>query len=408
MMSLSILFYIYLRNHFQKNNLEVNYNNSSYDKDLNDKLDYLNIFMIDYFIAKLLKKSGKGISGIQKKKDLDVGFALIFNSDQEFNDAYLNKKTEVKNEVISLDLIEDLPNDVNSEKFIKNLLDQKNSTAKFITLLLKAITVDNYNKFLLKKYIEAYSLNKAKIFREEDPKICEFYDKNKAFLNLKKLKEEDKFIEKIYENNGFFTWKYEDFLINFITLVKFFTGLKVTLKIEPNFKVFLKFYCSEIVLKGLAWYFEYDLQLKNYGHNYNQLYNQLRNKQEIELDSQSTKSKLIDGTLQFHELNQENQINFPPYNKYEISKNKKFRRYTSDDLYYEIPNDPDLSISQFVSIVETQDIEQNSIFRNIDKIRLIYRAFDDVISQKSLKKEYLDSIIFLRNYNCNKDALDTK
>ena len=135
MMSLSILFYIYLRNHFQKNNLEVNYNNSSYDKDLNDKLDYLNIFMIDYFIAKLLKKSGKGISGIQKKKDLDVGFALIFNSDQEFNDAYLNKKTEVKNEVISLDLIEDLPNDVNSEKFIKNLLDQKNSTAKFITLL---------------------------------------------------------------------------------------------------------------------------------------------------------------------------------------------------------------------------------------------------------------------------------
>ena len=408
MMSLSILYYIYLRNHFQKNNLEVNYNNSSYDKDLNDKLDYLNIFMIDYFIAKLLKKSGKGISGIQKKKDLDVGFALIFNSDQEFNDAYLNKKTEVKNEVISLDLIEDLPNDVNSEKFIKNLLDQKNSTAKFITLLLKAITVDNYNKFLLKKYIEAYSLNKAKIFREEDPKICEFYDKNKAFLNLKKLKEEEKFIEKIYENNGFFTWKYEDFLINFITLVKFFTGLKVTLKIEPNFKVFLKFYCSEIVLKGLACYFEYDLQLKNYGHNYNQLYNQLRNKQEIELDSQSTKSKLIDGTLQFHELNQENQINFPPYNKYEISKNKKFRRYTSDDLYYEIPNDPDLSISQFVSIVETQDIEQNSIFRNIDKIRLIYRAFDDVISQKSLKKEYLDSIIFLRNYNCNKDALDTK
>ena len=408
MMSLSILFYIYLRNHFQKNNLEVNYNNSSYDKDLNDKLDYLNIFMIDYFIAKLLKKSEQGISGIQKKKDLDVGFALIFNSDQEFNDAYLNKKTEVKNEVISLDLIEDLPNDVNSEKFIKNLLDQKNSTAKFITLLLKAITVDNYNKFLLKKYIEAYSLNKAKIFREEDPKICEFYDKNKAFLNLKKLKEEEKFIEKIYENNGFFTWKYEDFLINFITLVKFFTGLKVTLKIEPNFKVFLKFYCSEIVLKGLAWYFEYDLQLKNYGHNYNQLYNQLRNKQEIELDSQSTKSKLIDGTLQFHELNQENQINFPPYNKYEISKNKKFRRYTSDDLYYEIPNDPDLSISQFVSIVETQDIEQNSIFRNIDKIRLIYRAFDDVISQKSLKKEYLDSIIFLRNYNCNKDALDTK
>ena len=408
MMSLSILFYKNLRNHFKKNNLEVNYNNSSYDKDLNDKLDYLNIFMIDYFIAKLLKKSGKGISGIQKKKDLDVGFALILNSDQEFNDAYLNKKTEVKNEVISLDLIEDLPNDVNSEKFIKNLLDQKNSTAKFITLLLKAITVDNYNKFLLKKYIEAYSLNKAKIFREEDPKICEFYDKNKAFLNLKKLKEEEKFIEKIYENNGFFTWKYEDFLINFITLVKFFTGLKVTLKIEPNFKVFLKFYCSEIVLKGLAWYFEYDLQLKNYGHNYNQLYNQLRNKQEIELDSQSTKSKLIDGTLQFHELNQENQINFPPYNKYEISKNKKFRRYTSDDLYYEIPNDPDLSISQFVSIVETQDIEQNSIFRNIDKIRLIYRAFDDVISQKSLKKEYLDSIIFLRNYNCNKDALDTK
>ena len=407
-MSLSILFYKNLRNHFKKNNLEVNYNNSSYDKDLNDKLDYLNIFMIDYFIAKLLKKSGKGISGIQKKKDLDVGFALIFNSYQEFNDAYLNKKTEVKNEVISLDLIEDLPNDVNSEKFIKNLLDQKNSTAKFITLLLKAITVDNYNKFLLKKYIEAYSLNKAKIFREEDPKICEFYDKNKAFLNLKKLKEEEKFIEKIYENNGFFTWKYEDFLINFITLVKFFTGLKVTLKIEPNFKVFLKFYCSEIVLKGLAWYFEYDLQLKNYGHNYNQLYNQLRNKQEIELDSQSTKSKLIDGTLQFHELNQENQINFPPYNKYEISKNKKFRRYTSDDLYYEIPNDPDLSISQFVSIVETQDIEQNSIFRNIDKIRLIYRAFDDVISQKSLKKEYLDSIIFLRNYNCNKDALDTK
>ena len=180
MMSLSILFYIYLRNHFQKNNLEVNYNNSSYDKDLNDKLDYLNIFMIDYFIAKLLKKSEQGISGIQKKKDLDVGFALIFNSDQEFNDAYLNKKTEVKNEVISLDLIEDLPNDVNSEKFIKNLLDQKNSTAKFITLLLKAITVDNYNKFLLEKYIEAYSVIKAKMFKEEDPKICEFYEFNEC------------------------------------------------------------------------------------------------------------------------------------------------------------------------------------------------------------------------------------
>ena len=118
MMSLSILFYIYLRNHFQKNNLEVNYNNSSYDKDLNDKLDYLNIFMIDYFIAKLLKKSGKGISGIQKKKDLDVGFALILKSDKEFIYAYIIKKAESKIEVSA------------------DLIDSKKSTDKYITIFL--------------------------------------------------------------------------------------------------------------------------------------------------------------------------------------------------------------------------------------------------------------------------------
>ena len=69
-----------------------------------------------------------------------------------------------------------------------DLIDSKKSTDKYITILLNAFSLDNYKKFLLEKYIEAYSLNKAKMFKEEDPKICEFYDKNKALLNLKKLK----------------------------------------------------------------------------------------------------------------------------------------------------------------------------------------------------------------------------
>ena len=119
------------------------------------RLNHLNSFQSDYFIRKLIKKSDRGLSGLIDKNDVDVGFALILNSDLEFNDAYTNKKEEVKKEVTTLDLVEELPNEIFCEKWKilqKNLLDKKEYTSKLILILIKAITVDNYNKNLYEFY----------------------------------------------------------------------------------------------------------------------------------------------------------------------------------------------------------------------------------------------------------------
>ena len=51
-----------------------------------------------------------------------------------------------------------------------DLIDSKKSTDKYITILFNTFSVDNYNKFLLEKYIEAYSLKKAMMFEEKDQK----------------------------------------------------------------------------------------------------------------------------------------------------------------------------------------------------------------------------------------------
>ena len=380
------------------------------------RLNHLNSFQSDYFIRKLIKKSDRGLSGLIDKNDVDVGFALILNSDLEFNDAYTNKKEEVKKEVTTLDLVEELPNEIFCEKWKilqKNLLDKKEYTSKLILILIKAITVDNYNKNLLEKYIEAYCAKKAKIFKEEDPKNFEFYLNNKDHLNLEKKRKKNILIENIYDKVGFFTWKFEDFLLNFITLVKFFTGLKVTLNIEANSKVYIKFYSSEVVLKGLAESFEYDLQLKNYGKSYNRIYMELKDKQNLsKTENQSENSVLIDnseGTQQFHNFNQEKQFNFPPYVNYEKCKNNKFRRYTRDDLFHECSNDREsVNLELMNETIKDSEPECCTNFRNIDRIRLIYRAFDEIILQKSLKEEYLDSVVFLRNYKTYKDSLVTK
>ena len=411
-----------LKKNFKGKKSDISQEKSFFELNYKEKEPGIMIKIREYFLEKQLKKYKGGITGFENDKAKDVGMVMVLTCDNEFYQKFVEKKEKIQDPELKLNAEEELPIPNDPEypqnprwaKLISDLNAKKSVTTDFIYNLIKALTLDKFNKEYLDRYLEKYSAWKNQKLREEDPKKLEFYEKYKHIVDVKKVKKIKTFIEEMYEKIGYFEWTYEDFLINFLSLIKFFTGLKLSLEIESNKKIFVKLFCSYPQLKGLAQAFEQNLQLKNYGLKYYELSLEIK-KQRHEPIYQETETNLLirdsKEPLQFHELDQHSQFYFPSYSPYELNKDTKFRRYTKNDQYHDCPNDPDFSRMELTPVLSTMTNEQFccSNMRNLDKIRLIYRAFDEVVRLKRLKEnEYLDSVIFIRNYDAYKERLETE
>ena len=369
--------------------------------------------IINFFIERQIKKYQRGLTKISDQKEKDVGIVLVLSCDQEFYDTYSLKKEPIEDISVNMDLNEELPKEEENKWIIliEYLREKKDITAKFIQIIKKALSLDKYNKVFFNRYIESYIIEKAKIFKEKEPKKTQFYLQNYHLLKFKEKNPFYSYIDCLYDKFGYFIWKYEDFIINFISLVKFFTGLKISMKVEPNLKIFLYFSGTEKNLRCLAEAFEYELQIKNYGLKYLEISKEI-SKANLQ-DSEDSDNLLEDNnkeTLQFHKLDHNNQSHFPPYAIYGKDLNIKFRRYSKNDLYHDCPNDPEFSNNSesLYNLVLSKNLENEkccSNFRNIDKIRLMYRVFDELVVMKKLREDHLDSVIILRNYETYKELL---
>ena len=111
---------------------------------------------------------------------------------------------------------------------------------------------------------------------------------------------------------------YDDFLILFCSILKYYSSLNFTLKFfNSKFNIMIFVYGNETIYENLAEFFEYDLQLKPYAYMYDCEHN----------------NKSINHELQFEDCEYESPLFFPPYSHYHNKHKDVFRLYYQDDSY---------------------------------------------------------------------------
>lgn len=236
-------------------------------------------------------------------------------------------------------------------------------------------------------------------------------------INKKILEKEGK------EADNYSYADYEDFVLIFSRILKYFTGLDIKLSFTdlPN-SYALAIYGNEEQLSKLAEKAEYELQLKNYALKYEKILEQanLKNPGMYTEDLLSSshigddRKKLLansyyDNTnnakmewvpLKYSDLREKNSLCFAPVEKYRNDKEEKFQRYSGGDEYHEcnISYDGD----------EICD-EGCSKFRGVDKLRLIYDSIDKLVKLNYLKQEnIINYVLMKRDYVDYGDRLSAK
>ena len=217
--------------------------------------------------------------------------------------------------------------------------------------------------------------------------------------------------------------EYDDFVLIFARILKYFTGLDVQLSFTdlPN-SFALSIYGNEKQIDKLAEKNEYELQLKNYGYKYQKILeeankkspglyaNEILTSNEIGEDNRQllTNSNADNLNnygnewipLKYSDLREKNLLCFAPTEKYRSEKEEKFQRYYGGDEYHEcnVTYDGD-------EICECGC----SKYRGIDKLRLIYDSIDTLVKMNYLRQEnILNYILIKRNYIDYGDKLSIK
>ena len=217
--------------------------------------------------------------------------------------------------------------------------------------------------------------------------------------------------------------EYDDFVLIFARILKYFTGLDIQLTFTdlPN-SFALSIYGNEKQIDKLAEKKEYELQLKNYGYKYQKILEEANKKSpglysneiltgnEIGDDNRQLLSNSNDNNLntygnewiplKYSDLREKNVLCFAPTEKYKSEKEEKFQRYFGGDEYHEcnVTYDGD-------EICECGC----SKYRGIDKLRLIYDSVDTLVKMNYLRQEnILNYILIKRNYIDYGDKLSIK
>lgn len=245
--------------------------------------------------------------------------------------------------------------------------------------------------------------------------------------------------EQYGDKNTKYKLSFSDFVLLFCRIIHYMTeiDIKLEMRSKNSHKVMLNMFCkSNKQYKKLAKFFGYELQLKPYAWKYYNVQKEARIKKKDNNSNTINTIQLNKGeSLQFQQLNEDNCLHFPPYMPFEPSKEAKFRLYEKNDDYaqctYEedtydkypepnIINNESNSVSYDPSFNRTEDNEQSpsklhtlnnekvSLFRNIDKLRLIHMSLMQILQFSSLYKENMISmILYQRNSKAYADKIKT-
>ena len=345
-------------------------------------------------IAEILSIYENGIESIfeSSKKEEENYLFLLFNCTDSFHQKYSNINKSNSN----------ILNHSTTLKFYKEMgKKQKNQDAK------NNINNLEYSRLSTFENKEIFEIN----IQQEDNKYIlmlqnvfeKFFGPNENLLE--ELVKKYLTLKKTEINNEF---DYEDFIYLFCSIIKYFSGLNISLELNENENYLLIFiYGDEKSYTNICKLFNYQLQLKPIAIEYEK--NHLKNKKKDNLDLKESfkdidiidyneQEPLLDSfnkiqninNLQFEDYDINNPIFWPPYYSYRPEKDDKFRVYDSNDDYFNDSNDG----NNYVEF----DKKYSSKFRNIDKLRFIQRILNQIIKFSELKKiDIFEMMIFKRN-----------
>ena len=354
------------------NKNELNENNNSEEQDKTE------IKIID-----ILSQYKNGISSIfnESKLEEENYFLIIFKCPESFRLKYQNLAKQNLNESINLKLYADFSSKQKIKEELINVEDNLN--IKFGEIINKYIIMLNH---IFEKFFGSDIILLEKLV--------------KTYFEIKK-------------NDVF---DYEDFILIFCSIIKYYSGLNISLELNNSDNyLFIYIYGDENSYTKICKQLNYDLQLNPiaiyYEKNNSNILRKETNKnnllQNIELIDYDDKEPLLQSfnkelefeNLQFEDYDLNNPIFWPPYYPYKKDKDEKFRKYESNDDYHyskDINNKNELLDSKYIST-----------FRNIDKLRFIQRILNQIIKFSSLKKiEFFVIMLFKRNNKSYKKKLN--
>ena len=181
---------------------------------------------------------------------------------------------------------------------------------------------------------------------------------------------------------------YDDFIFIFCSIIHYYSGLNINLELsfEGNY-LFIFFYGDENSYSNLCKLFDYQLQLQPVAINFENKKNTRKKKEISNLENEY--EPLLDTVnikdIQFQDFDINNPIYWPPYFPFDENKKNKFIKYTKNDDYCFDNNE--------------NNNDNVSIFRNIDKLRLIYSSLIQIIKFSELEKASILEMIFIKRNN---------
>ena len=351
---------------------DINLNNK---EESNEKYIHIKQNKTETKINDILSQYKKGIESIFEDSKFDESegnyFLLIFKCPNSFSLKYHDLNNETLNQSLQLKAFSDSEN-------ILDLSPQDNFTEEHLNVNSKG----KNNKYTIMLY---------KIFEK-------FFGMNIYLLDILILHYFEKKINKIFE--------YEDFILLFCSIIKYYTDLDISLELS-NSSNYLMIYIfgNDDTYTKICGMLNYNLQLNPIAINYEEnetnkekkessSENNLKNIELIDYDEQepllnSFNKKIEEENLQFEDYDLNNPIFWPPYIPYKPEKDSQFRNYElNDDFHYSKNNE----------IYNETDKRYISKFRNIDKLRFIQRILNQIIKFSELKKiEIFEMMLFKRN-----------
>ena len=427
----------------QINNIEnikydLNKSNSSFlSEDGNEKLNKIfgqYPYGIESLISQKIKKDDvflalifRGTSDFvhkyihsAKRKDSfaeDIGndekVKIIEMQDKSFDDGLYNDDYKTK-------IINDYKNNIDKNNFIKYFENKIDETQKFIKVLKNAFKELNKTEDkLIEKIILYYGEKISEKIKKENIDYFNICTSEIQNFQEKNRKEFDKSLFQYY-----YELTFEDFILIISCIIHYYTGLEVKMELrdESSEDVFLSLFCnSEENYEKLADFFGYELQLKPYALNYKEsgdIINNKTSKRKYSRASAKDNISIYSNTININEIsdlklpsiiyeyqyNEEKFMFSPPYRKFDINKESKFRRYLSNDVYHICKNDPDFSRDFEQS--ESECHKKCSKFRSIDKFRLIHESLNYIMTISHLYKSRLLKMIVNKRNNISYQELN--
>ena len=325
--------------------------------------------------------------------NFNTNFNNNFNDDENLFETLNESKISFKISENSLENSENLIFNQININFIMEKLHDTETYKKLLKLILSEM--NKSNEELLDSIINKYSeINSEKLKKENE---------NYYKIALKFYKEiQINFGNELEMIDFYYEFHYEDFIFLFCCVIKFFTGLNLKLEIDNNNRLVIFVFGEEKIYEKISEFFGIELLLKNYALEYEiltenkkissenenflgKIKNLFKNKKNDEKNENFINKNHLN--FQFCDYSNEeiNKFGFPPHFSYENSKKMKFQLYEKNDDYH--------------NCFFNCEHEKISLFRNIEKLRIINKSLEFFIKFDFLKKNnILHKKIYKRNF----------